>query len=100
MDRATINAKYKDVLYGLMPYYKEPLPFVRGKGKHLWDPDGNRYLDFFGGILTVSIGHCDPRVTEPLKAQIDRLGHVSTLYPTLPVVELAERLARITPGRR
>ena len=40
-----------------------------------------------------------PRVTGPLKAQIDRLGHVSTLYPTAPMVDLAERLARITPGK-
>lgn len=80
-------------------YYDDSLVLERGSGMHVEDIDGNRYLDFFGGILTVSIGHCDPRVTGPLKAQIDRLGHVSTLYPTVPVVELAERLARITPGR-
>ena len=70
-----------------------------GAGLRVRDVDGKEYLDFFGGVLTVSIGHCDPRVTEPLKAQIDRLGHVSTLYPTMPIVDLAERLARMTPGR-
>ncbi len=80
-------------------YYEEPIVLDSGAGMHLRDVDGREYLDFFGGILTVSVGHCDPRVTEPLKAQIDRLGHVSTLYPTIPIVELAERLARITPGR-
>jgi 4-aminobutyrate aminotransferase-like enzyme len=63
------------------------------------DAEGREYLDFFGGILTVSIGHCDPRVNDAVKLQMDRLGHVSTLYPTLPIVELAERLARLTPGR-
>ena len=63
------------------------------------DVTGKEYLDFFGGILTVSVGHGHPKVNAALKAQIDRLGHVSTLYPTIPAVELAERLARITPGR-
>jgi 4-aminobutyrate aminotransferase-like enzyme len=80
-------------------YYQEPIALQSGNGLRLKDYDGKEYLDFFGGILTVSIGHCDPRVAEPLKAQIDRLGHVSTLFPTLPIVELAERLARLTPGK-
>ena len=80
-------------------YYDESIVLESGSGHTLRDVDGAEYLDFFGGVLTVSIGHCDPRVTGPLKAQIDRLGHVSTLYPTLPIVELAERLARLTPGK-
>ncbi len=100
MDRATMNAKYKEVLYGLMTYYKEPLPFVRGKGKHLWDPDGKRYLDFFGGILTVSIGHCDERITGPIKKQLDELQHVTTLFPTEPIIELAETITNIFPGEK
>ncbi len=79
-------------------YYEESVVLESGSGLRVRDADGREFLDFFGGILTVSIGHCDPRVTGPLKAQIDRLGHVSTLYPTIPMVELAERLARITPG--
>ncbi len=100
MDRATINAKYKDVLYGLMTYYKEPLPFVKGSGKHLWDPEGKRYLDFFGGILTVSIGHCDPRVTDAIKKQLDELQHVTTLFPTEPIIELAQTIVDIFPGEK
>lgn len=92
-------AKQKEYLLpALANYYADPIVLERGQGLRVTDVDGNQYLDFFGGILTVSIGHCDERVTGPLKAQIDRLGHVSTLYPTLPIVELAERLARITPG--
>jgi 4-aminobutyrate aminotransferase-like enzyme len=87
------------ILPAVANYYEEPLVLESAKGMYVKDTDGKEYLDFFGGILTVSLGHCDPRVTTPLKAQIDRLGHVSSLYPTLPVVELAERLARITPGR-
>jgi 4-aminobutyrate aminotransferase-like enzyme len=91
------HAKY--LLSAVANYYAEPVVLESGRGMRVRDVDGREYLDFFGGILTVSVGHCDPRVTAPLKAQIDRLGHVSTLYPTLPIVELAERMARITPGK-
>ncbi len=97
---ADVRAKHKQYLLGAVGnYYAEPVVLDSGRGMRVRDVDGREYLDFFGGILTVSIGHCDPRVTTPLKAQIDRLGHVSTLYPTVPIVELAERLARITPGK-
>ena len=91
------HAEY--VLGAVKHYYAEPLVPEGASGLTVRDADGREYLDFFGGILTISIGHCDERVTGPLKAQIDRLGHVSTLYPTLPMAELAQTLARITPGR-
>jgi alanine-glyoxylate transaminase/(R)-3-amino-2-methylpropionate-pyruvate transaminase len=95
-----VRRKHKEFLFpATANYYQEPLVLESGKGMFLRDTEGREFLDFFGGILTVSIGHCDERVTAALKAQIDRLGHVSTLYPTLPAVELAERLARITPGK-
>src|SRR5262245_39708072 len=87
------------MLPATIQYYAEPLVLTEGKGLRIKDADGNEYLDFFGGILTVSIGHADDRVNAAVVAQIGRLSHVSTLYPTLPAVELAERLARITPGR-
>jgi alanine-glyoxylate transaminase/(R)-3-amino-2-methylpropionate-pyruvate transaminase len=80
-------------------YYQEPVVLTEGQGLRVRDADGNEYLDFFGGILTVSVGHANDRVNAAIIAQIQRLSHVSTLYPTLPVVELAERLARLTPGR-
>ncbi|PYQ11289.1 MAG: aspartate aminotransferase family protein [Acidobacteria bacterium] len=98
MNRAEINEKYRKYLYGLSPYYKEPLPFVRGEGKWLQDADGKRYLDFFGGIVTVALGHCEPRVVAALEKQARTLQHVSTLFPTIPIVELAEKLAEIFPG--
>ncbi|MEE2887150.1 MAG: aspartate aminotransferase family protein [Planctomycetota bacterium] len=98
-DAATIRDKHQEFLFpAVVNYYSESVVLDHGEGVRLVDTDGRRYLDFFGGILTVSIGHCDPRVNAAVKAQIDRLGHVSTLYPTLGIVELAERLARITPG--
>ena len=92
--------KHRDYLLpAVANYYEEPLVLDRGEGLRVRDIDGREYLDFFGGILTISVGHCEPRVTAALKTQIDRLGHVSTLYPTMPIVDLAERLADITPGK-
>ena len=98
--REQVLAKHEKFLLGAVAnYYADPIVLESGQGRNVTDTEGRTYLDFFGGILTVSVGHCDERVTGPMKTQMDRLGHVSTLYPTLPIVELAERLARITPGR-
>src|SRR5262249_8010041 len=80
-------------------YYEESLPLTDGKGMRLRDVDGREYLDFFGGILTVSVGHANDEVNTAIKAQMDRLGHVSTLYPTIPIVTLAEKLASLAPGQ-
>jgi alanine-glyoxylate transaminase / (R)-3-amino-2-methylpropionate-pyruvate transaminase len=92
--------KHKQYLFpATIQYYAEPIVPAEAKGLRLKDADGNEYLDFFGGILTVSVGHANDKVNAAIRAQIDRFSHVSTLYPTLPVVELAERLARLTPGR-
>ena len=97
---ADVRAAHAEhLLPAVANYYAESIVLESGSGLRVRDLDGREYLDFFGGILTVSVGHCEPRVAGPLKAQINRLGHVSSLYPTIPTVELAERLARITPGR-
>jgi alanine-glyoxylate transaminase/(R)-3-amino-2-methylpropionate-pyruvate transaminase len=96
----SIRARHKEYLFpAVIQYYEEPVVPTEGKGLRLRDADGNEYLDFFGGILTVSVGHANDRVNAAIKAQVDRFSHVSSLYPTLPVVELAERLARIAPGK-
>lgn len=94
-----VRQKHKEFLFpATIQYYEEPIVPAEGKGLRLRDVDGNEYLDFFGGILTVSVGHANETVNAAIRAQIDRFSHVSTLYPTLPVVELAERLARLSPG--
>jgi 4-aminobutyrate aminotransferase len=92
--------KQREFLFpSVITYYTEPLVLERGKGLHLYDIDGREYLDFFGGILTVIAGHCNDAITEALVDQARTLQHVSTLFPTIPQVELAEKLAVITPGR-
>jgi 4-aminobutyrate aminotransferase-like enzyme len=97
---AAVREKHKQYLFpSVTNYYKESVVLESGKGMRVKDAEGKSYLDFFGGILTISVGHANDKVNAAIKAQIDRLGHVSTLYPTLPIVELAEKLAKIAPGR-
>jgi 4-aminobutyrate aminotransferase len=79
-------------------YYQKPLVVDRGSMQYIWDLEGQRYLDFFGGILTISVGHANPKVTARVQEQVGRLSHCSTLYPTEAIVALAEKLAQITPG--
>src|SRR5438445_2317944 len=79
-------------------YYETPLTLVRGEGMRVWDDAGRPYLDCFGGVLTVSVGHCHPEVTEAIVRQAKTLVHTSTLYPNPVLSELAETLAQILPG--
>ncbi len=100
MDKTEIYEKHRKYLAPCVtPYYQEPLILDRGKGKYLYDIDGKEYLDFFGGIVTISVGHCDEEITEKTCEQMRRLQHTSTLYTHLPVIQLAEKLAQITPGK-
>src|SRR5277367_1659369 len=92
--------KHKQFLWpAVTNYYREPLVADHASMQYLWDIEGNKYLDFFGGILTIGVGHANPKVTSKIKAQVDKLGHTSTLYPNEAIVALAEKLAQITPGR-
>ena len=100
MNRDEILRKNKQYIFPcVVNYYTEPLVADHAQAQYLWDSEGRRYLDFFGGILTVSVGHSNPNVTNKIKQQIDRLQHSSTVYPTEQIVALAEKLAQITPGK-
>jgi alanine-glyoxylate transaminase/(R)-3-amino-2-methylpropionate-pyruvate transaminase len=100
MTSAEVRAKHKEFLFpSCANYYEEPVVLDSGKGARVKDLDGKTYLDFFGGILTVSLGQAHEGVNRALHAQIDRLGHTSTLYPNLPIVELAEKLVSLAPGK-
>jgi len=92
--------KQKEYLWpSVTNFYRQPLVADRAHMQYVWDLEGRKYLDFFGGILTISVGHTNPKVTSKIKAQVDRLQHMSTLYPTEPIVALAEKVAQITPGK-
>ncbi|MDQ3817670.1 MAG: aspartate aminotransferase family protein [Acidobacteriota bacterium] len=92
--------KHKEFLFpAVATYYQEPLALVRGEGQYVWDDQGNRYLDCFGGVLTVSVGHANPKVNEAIINQVKTIAHTSTLYCNKPQSDLAEKIAEITPGR-
>ncbi len=79
-------------------YYKEPLLAVEGQGVRLKDKTGKDYLDCFGGILTVSVGHSRAEVVKAICDQAHKIVHTSTCYLNEPMLEVAETLAKITPG--
>ncbi|HEY2030156.1 MAG TPA: aspartate aminotransferase family protein [Myxococcales bacterium] len=95
---AGYRKKQRELLFpNVSTYYEEALVAESAKGMFVKDVDGREYLDFFGGILTVSVGHCHPKVTEAAVEQQKKLVHLSTLYPTIPQLELAEKLVEIKP---
>lgn len=66
--------------------------------QYLFDINGKKYLDCFGGILVNSLENCNPEINKKIKEQLDTLGHVSTVSANIPMIELAKRLADVTPG--
>ena len=99
MTKEEILAAQRDHLFpSVFHYYADPLVISHAKDQYVWDADGRQYLDFFGGIVTVSVGHCNEEVNKKVHAQIDRLQHVSTVLATEPQAALAKRVAEITPG--
>jgi len=93
--------RHREVIFpAVTPYYGEhPIVVERAKDQYLWDVEGRRYLDFFGGVLTVSLGHCNDEISAATVAQLERAQHTSTLYVNEVMVRLAEQVAAITPGR-
>ncbi|MDE2858398.1 MAG: aspartate aminotransferase family protein [Chloroflexota bacterium] len=98
---AAILERYQQVMFpAASPYHGDsPLVVDHAKDQYIWDLDGLRYLDFFGGILTVSVGHCNDEITERTIAQLQKVQHTSTIYVNESMVALAEKVAALTPGR-
>ena len=81
----------------IMPTYaRASLEFDRGEGCYLYTADNRRYLDFAAGIAVNSVGHSHPHVVDALKAQAEKLWHVSNLYTIPAQEELARRLCENT----
>lgn len=86
----------------LMPclgyFYKNPPVLVRGEMQYLYDESGKKYLDFFAGVSVMNCGHSNPEVLNRVIQQLSTLQHVTNIYLTQPVVELAKRLSEVLPG--
>jgi 4-aminobutyrate aminotransferase len=93
-----LAARRRRVLPGwLALYYEHPIALVDGEGRRVRDAEGREYLDFFGGILTTMTGHRVPAVVQAIREQAERMLHASTLYLIPQQIELAERIASLTP---
>ena len=97
---AEVLDRYRKVMFpAAAPYHGDnPIVVDYAKDQYIWDVDGNRYLDFFGGILTVSVGHCNDEITERTLKQLQTVQHTSTIYVNEIMVCLAEKVAELTPG--
>lgn len=94
---ADLLARHRAVLPDWIAlYYDQPIALIDGQGRHVIDAEGNRYLDFFGGILTTSIGYNLPEIVEVAQRQMAKMIHTSTLYLIEAQIELAERIVALS----
>ena len=77
-------------------YNRFPVVFDHGKGITLWDTEGNEYLDFGAGIAVMGLGYCDEEYTNAVKAQMDKLTHISNLFYNQPSIEAGEKLLQVS----
>ncbi|QPC83826.1 aspartate aminotransferase family protein [Phototrophicus methaneseepsis] len=99
MSATSIIERFQNVMFpAAAPYHGDaPLVVDHAKDQYIWDVDGTRYLDFFGGVLTVSVGHCNEEVTQRTLEQLQKVQHTSTIYINPIMVEVAEKVVALTP---
>ena len=95
---AILEKKKKYIMPCLGHFYREPCQIVRGSMQYLFDSEGRKYLDCFAGVSVINCGHCNPEITEKVTKQVETLQHVCNIYLTENFVNLAEKLAEVTPG--
>ena len=89
----------KDYLMPCLGYfYKKPPVFVKGEMQYLYDDKGKKYLDFFAGVSVMNCGHSNPDILNKVISQMSSLQHLTNVYLTSPVVELAKKLSEVLPG--
>lgn len=83
-----------------MTFYEKPVYITEGKMQYLWDHSGKRYLDAFGGVCTVSVGHCHPYVNAKLKQQVDKLWHTTSIYMQEKIHTYSEKILQNLPREK
>ena len=81
-------------LFDVYPLFN--IDIVKGKGCHVWDAEGNEYLDLYGGHAVISVGHCHPYYVQKLTEQLNKLGFYSNSVINSLQVELAEKLGKLS----
>ena len=85
-----------DTKYYLQTFKRFPLTLSRGSGAHVWDVEGNEYIDMMGGIAVNGVGHCHPRVVRAIQQQAEKLIHISNFYLSEPQVALSAKLIQLS----
>ena len=93
-----LEKKKKFIMPCLGHFYFNPPEFVRGEMQYLFDDGGKKYLDMYAGVSVINCGHCNPFITKKIVEQVQTLQHVCNIYLTENFVNLAEKLAEVTPG--
>lgn len=92
------KVKSEKVVPCIPQYYKKPLLLNEGKMQWVFDYEGHRYLDMFGGIVTISVGHCHPKINEELREQAETLWHTTNIYLHTKLYEYVEELTSTLPS--
>jgi alanine-glyoxylate transaminase / (R)-3-amino-2-methylpropionate-pyruvate transaminase len=95
-----VNIRKQHMLPSVTHWYRKPLHVAKASMQWVWDVEGNKYLDAFGAIVTISAGHNHPRIKQRMKAWCgeDRPQHTTVFYITEPVAELAAKMTALAPG--
>lgn len=93
-----VELKKEYIIPCLYHFYQHPMQLVKGEMQFLFDSEGKKYLDLYAGVSVVNCGHCHPRITAAICEQVKTLQHTCSIYLTQPMMELAQRLAEVTPG--
>ena len=93
MDKKLIN-RAEHVLY--KTYNRFPVVFDHGKGVRLYDNEDAEYLDFGAGIAVMALGYGDEAYTQAVKAQLEKLTHISNLFYNAPSIEAGEKLLKVS----
>ncbi|MFP4367122.1 MAG: aspartate aminotransferase family protein [Bacteroidales bacterium] len=93
-----LNKYYQelDTKYYLQTFKRYPLTLSRGSGAHVWDVEGNEYIDVIGGIAVNCVGHCHPKVVSAIQKQAENLIHISNFYLSEPQVKLSGKLVQLS----
>ena len=94
IDTTSATAHWQQALLDTYPV--PPVEFVEGKGSWLIDASGTHHIDMLSGIAVNALGHAHPAVVEAVHTQMTRLGHVSNLFASAPVVDVARELQRLS----
>lgn len=94
-----MKTKRENLTKGSPAYYREHLLIHQGHKQWLWDTNGKRYLDLFAGIVTVSVGHCHPKVNQALEEQINKLWHTTSIYLYPGIHEYTQKLLKKFPSK-